>query len=768
MANISGEKPMLGRRSIWSSVSVAALGTAASLLASQAMAQEDNTVEAVVVTAERRVQDLQETAISASVLDGETLEARAVFGLTSLQFAAPGFQISDYASANTFNIRGIGQAQVDIDLPSGVVIYRDGVPTLTGYFQNAPYYDMAGVEVLRGPQGTFVGKSAAAGAVFIRTRDPELGDKMTGEIMLGGGNHGLYEGTAVINMPLSDTLSIRFSTHGEGRESLFDSISSNPLPGATLEGGPFYGDDHRRLISARLGVLWKPNDSFRSVFKVDADYLHFGSHATSGLDPLTGEEQDMRNPIVNGPHTYIDKGLRSSWTNTYYFGDGFRVNALTGFSVVKTRADWDSNGANPAPSWFRSAGKFWNYSQELNLLSPDDRRFRYTLGLFYQRYVNDIEAHPKPGFNLYDGVFPGVPLITTPWKKNELNYAGFGQFEYDISDKLTVQVGARWSNYEFDQFTELVVYPGVLDIPFNEPPGGVFQKYSEKSVDWKINLNYKATEDHFLYALISRGHSPGSINIFSSPATVDPTSPLFGKHTPYEEMIVINYEAGWKGDFYQGQLKTQATVYYQTFENYQAGFALSGSLGIDSIQEFKNAETTSKIWGVELGAQGRFDALSLDFGMAYNKSELGSFGIINDIFGPWKNRTPAGPGLPSTIDLDGARTPFAPAWTVNGGVAYDFETEKMTITPRVDVAWRSDSYASIFRNRATLLEGGFVVNASLRFDADPWWAQLWVTNAFDRTYAGAKQNVTGENGLIEGIVYMAPPRLMGIRVGRSF
>src|SRR6185369_16738831 len=96
-------------------------------------------------------------------------------------------QISDYASANTFNIRGIGQAQVDIDLPSGVVIYRDGVPTLTGYFQNAPYYDIASVEVLRGPQGTFVGKSAAAGAVFIRTRDPELGST-GGDLTLGAGN----------------------------------------------------------------------------------------------------------------------------------------------------------------------------------------------------------------------------------------------------------------------------------------------------------------------------------------------------------------------------------------------------------------------------------------------------------------------------------------------------------------------------------------------------------------------------------------------------
>src|SRR5258706_7410609 len=145
------------------------------------------TVDTLVITAERRTENLQTAAISATVLDEKGLEAKSVIGLNSLQFAAPGVQISDFSSANTFNIRGIGQSAVPIDLPSGVVIYRDGVPTLTGYFQNAPYYDMASVEVLRGPQGTFVGKNASAGAVFIRTRDPELGD-FAGEVMASAGH----------------------------------------------------------------------------------------------------------------------------------------------------------------------------------------------------------------------------------------------------------------------------------------------------------------------------------------------------------------------------------------------------------------------------------------------------------------------------------------------------------------------------------------------------------------------------------------------------
>jgi iron complex outermembrane recepter protein len=106
------------------------------------------------------------------------------------------------------------------------------------------------------------------------------------------------------------------------------------------------------------------------------------------------------------------------------------------------------------------------------------------------------------------------------------------------------------------------------------------------------------------------------------------------------------------------------------------------------------------------------------------------------------------------------------------GVAYTIHTDawqsESTLTPRVDVAYRSKSYANLYHNRATLLESGAVVNASLRYQQGPWWAMLWSTNLFDRKYVAAKQNVTGAAGVIQGIVYMAPPRLYGLRVGRSF
>ncbi len=773
---------------------VSALGIAFASLAlggiAQAQSAEDegnapSAMEEVVVTAERRVENLQTTALSATVLDAEMLKDKGVMGLTAVQYAAPGLLIADYSSANTFNIRGIGQARVDIDIPSGVVIYRDGVPTLTGYFQNAPYYDMASIEVLRGPQGTFAGKAAAAGAVFIRTHDPELGE-FNGSVMVGAGNRSFYEGTVVLNMPVSDTFAIRLSGHYEERDSLFDHIYTNPLPGGVgIAAGPFYGSDDRELKSVRLGMLWKPNDQFSAMFKIDHDNLYFGGHITTGLDPVTGAVLDIRNPIVNGEHKYRDKGERASLKLSYEFRNGISLDSLTGYSVAHTRANRDVNGPDPAPFGFRAGGTFTNWSQEFDLLSSEDQQFRWVLGAFWQYYDNDIPDYTKNGigFDLDNG---DRFDYTTPWRKKEHSLAFFGQVEYDLTSQLTLQAGVRWNNYRMSQFTnwaiDFVSFLTAVDpngtgigteteLTFLQYGGaGVLQYLNEKSTDWKVNLNYAANDDHFLYALISRGHTPGSINLISPDFFATPELP------PYKEMSVINYEAGWKGSFNNDQLRTQWDVYYQTFKNYQADFALTGPdvLPASTLFQNRNALTKSEIYGTEFSAQAQFGDFELDLGIAYSDSKLGSFGVVLDPFAPIY-------GGPTEVNLDGAHTPFAPKWTGNGGMAYTFHAangiggQSLTVTPRIDVAYRNDSYARLFENAATKLEGFTLLNANISVESGPWSLVFWCTNLTDKKYVAAKQNtdVSGPSATIpythfSGIVYGGPRRLFGMRLTREF
>ena len=129
-------------------------------------------VEEVVVTAERRAVDLQKSALSASVLTGEELQNKGVTVVDQLQFIAPNVTIDNFGQGIDFNIRGIGKGEHNTQTTPGVITYRDGIPTFPGYFGEEPYYDVANIQVLRGPQGTFAGQSAIGGAVFVTTNDP--------------------------------------------------------------------------------------------------------------------------------------------------------------------------------------------------------------------------------------------------------------------------------------------------------------------------------------------------------------------------------------------------------------------------------------------------------------------------------------------------------------------------------------------------------------------------------------------------------------------
>jgi iron complex outermembrane receptor protein len=276
-----------------------------------------------------------------------------------------------------------------------------------------------------------------------------------------------------------------------------------------------------------------------------------------------------------------------------------------------------------------------------------------------------------------------------------------------------------------------------------------------------VNLNYNLNPDQFVYGLVSRGHTPGSINLFEF---TDP-------HTAYKEMSVINYEAGWKGSFADNQIRTQLDGYYEVFKNYQAQFALKQAIlpGQSVAEVFQDALTDSTIWGIEFGFQSHFGAIGLDGGLAYSKSELGSFGLV-------LNEFQAIYGGPAYIDLNHSHTPFAPELTGNIGVEYTFNLGDNigTLTPRLDVSYRGDSYARLFENPSTLLPSVTLLNLNVRYAHGPWGAEFWCTNLTDLKYVGAKQNVgVGTDPLyptphIVGILYSGPRRLFGVRVTRSF
>ncbi len=165
-----------------------------------------------MVTAERRNEDLMKTPISADVISGADLQSKGVVKVDDLQFVSPAVTINKFGQGIDFNIRGIGKGEHNSQTLTGVITYRDGVPTFPGYLTEEPYYDISSVEILRGPQGTFVGQNATGGAVFANSNNPTIGGGYDG---YGFAQYGNYNDTGnlqgAISIPISDTFAIRIA-----------------------------------------------------------------------------------------------------------------------------------------------------------------------------------------------------------------------------------------------------------------------------------------------------------------------------------------------------------------------------------------------------------------------------------------------------------------------------------------------------------------------------------------------------------------------------
>jgi len=683
-----------------------------------------------VVTAERRSSSVQETALAVTVLSGDALRAKGVTDLVDVQYIAPSVTISDFGSANVFNIRGVGRSKVDIEIPSGVVIYQDGVPSIAGYFQNEPYFDIESIEVLRGPQGTFVGKSASGGAIFTRTRGPEL-ETLGGYFEVGAGEYSLWEAQGALNIPAGETLAFRAAFNVTNRDTYYDLR------------GPYTGDPGTKdLKSLRLGMLWEPSDNLSVTAKVYLSDLDFGGNVTGNAidQPLFSIHQDA-------PFVYRDKGTRTTLDIDYEFENGVTFSSLSGYQVAETQNDLDLNGGIETPRyWFRSAGEIDLWSQEFNLISPEDQRLRWVAGVFLQKQKVELLPVSEFGFTFIGGdpfAIGQLPLdypwLGSPWVKDEDDWAAFGHIAYDLTDNLEVELGARYSDYEFFQVTDYVSGAGDAPptTPFGSGPGPDRQDQAEDSVDWKLAVNWKPNDDHFLYGVVSRGHTSGSVNIF----------PPFDS---YDEMEVLNYEAGWKGSYADRRFQTQVAVYYEDIEGYQAAFT---DLDIpNSAGQVQNADSDSTIYGVEVTAQAIMDAVTFDFGVSWNESELGDFNNV------------VHPITLETVDLSGAPFPYAPEFTANIGLSYRFEfSGGSTLVPRLDYGYVGDSQAELFDEPQFFLESRGLLNTRIRWESPDsvWHVEAWASNLTDEEYVAAIQNL--------GVLYYAgAPRQSGINFGRTF
>lgn len=682
----------------------------------------------VVVTAERRTTNLQTTSIAATVLTGEDLEKKGVTTVEQLQFSMPSLTVQNSGQGNSFNIRGIGKTENSSSVGVGVITYRDGVAVFPAYFQNEPFYDIQSVEVLRGPQGTFAGQNATGGAVFITQKNPDFsGPNGYLQGQYGNYNHARIQGA--FGAPLTDTLSFRAAFNVENRGSFFD-VQGTPTLGTPGELDSW---------SARGSLLWQPNDALRVLFKVDASSVDLGGYPTSPVaSPLP-----LHTIATNGPYAARDDTVRSVLNIGYEFGNGITLRSITGYQdgTTMVRADTDGTATLPFTFFDKVDQRLW--SQEFTLVSPDEGRFNWVLGAYYQ---DDLITFPPGQFVTTTYVSAALPILYSAFLQGvnpKTTSAAFGQIGFALTDSLEVQVGARYSKSTVENDASLSA--PLLGLTLTQD-----DRYEEDATTGKVALNWTVNDDHFLYAFVAKGHKAGGLN-GPNLAFIPPRA--------FDGEEVMDYEIGWKADYFGGRLRTQIGAYYNVYENFQI---VLGDPTVPAITSILNVTGETIIKGIEATAQGRFGAFSFDAGLSLADSELGDF------FGadPRRARTgvcnqTTGPASGNCVNVAGNAQTYAPEMTVSLGAEYAFQVGNGTLTPRLDYSHISETWTTIFANQALgdRLNERDIVNAQLTYEQGDWQLQAYSTNLGDLEYIASVKS---------GQRYAGAPRQYGVRLTRSF
>ena len=748
-ANPTGQLRLITSASVMAVVTAMSIQPRAALAADTATANGSiETLEEIVVTAERRTVNLQTTNLAASSLSAADLAKKSITELSDLQNTTPSLSIIDQGWAHSVNIRGIGLAVSAAMVAPGIATYRDGVFLPTQTSLGLPFYDLQDVEVLRGPQGTFSGQDATGGAVFVNSKSPVLSDHVSGELTAAYGNYNdvLFQGAA--NLPISDTLAARVAFLDEKRNSFYTDISPTG-----------YGQQPGRLdtMNLRVGLLWKPSDALSVLFKTEYDQFSNGGYAYQALPGTSFYNAAPKTPYVinydqQGLHGDEDY-LLSSLQIDYTFASGITLKSNTGYQYNGNKAFYDAD-ASPVP--FESVKQNFierMWTEDLSLVSPDTGPLRWVVGGTYFNY-----EIPLDGVQNLPPVNETVHLDVASQKRS---YGLFGSVTYNILPALELQTGLRYSGDTVGQggpitFATLSGIPlGVISL--NTP------NYNDNAWTGKVALNWQVGADDLLYIFWAKGYKSGGTN----------GSPVAGGEFIPE--TVFDYETGWKSTMLNGHLRTQLDAFYMRYEHFQIS---EFSPAVDQ-PAIANAGAASTIKGVEAQVQLQLGAFGADANLSYVDSNIGSLpnqvdtrnlpngtaiGLGTQCTAPAApDPTPCFNYAPFTQAVSSGPNIFSPTWSANVGVQYEFNMGAAgTLTPRGDVSYMGQQWATFFETPVDRLGSRTLVNLHLTYQHDDWMVQGYATNISSKAYVTGFTTVFGNN------YYLNAPRQFGVRVTRTF
>ncbi len=691
--------------------------------------QADQASDVIIVTAQKRSQDIQDVPVAVTALPGDALQSQGVTDVMDLNALAPSLQVKtdDNAANPKIFIRGIGLNDFNPNTASAVAIYSDGVYIGSPLAQMGAFFDLDRVEVLRGPQGTLYGRNTTGGAINLITRKP--GKKFEADAYV---ERGSFENTTIeagVGGPLPyDKIAYRASATYVTN----DGYTLNRLTGNR-------GNDADRL-SARFQVAWTPSDTFDALFQLRYGRSNDGSiwaynrsllpqtPAATGPDGFcapafytSGQCTDLAGYANTSTNLYQgDYHLEgkdnvetygASSTLTWDLG-GMSLISVTGFDHAE-RDDIEDTDAGPNDIiTARYRANQWAASQELRLQSNGEATLNWVVGIYL--------AHDKLNTNSYYDVFrvansgdpntdlpQGIGVFGWPYTQETESYAAFGQVDYKFTEKLTGTIGLRYSADDKDFHYNSTYASNVGDPTFNIFPT-VDNSKTFDSVSGRLGLQYAVNDDINVYASYNRGYKSGG---FFGGQTTDPAA-----IAPYDDEIVNAYEVGLKSQLFGRMLTANFAAFYYDYEDLQVYTLIVDPNTNLTVQNFTNA-SNAEVSGLEVElASSPIDGLDLSLGASFLDASYEDFQSAGD-------------------DYSGNTLPNAPDVSLNGTARYEWPFAGGNASAQADVIYRTKVFYDT-RNVERLSDGERTF-VNLRFgwkpDASNWEAGIFGRNVFDET-----------------------------------
>ena len=716
----------------------------------------DTRIQEVVVTAQKRTQNLQDVPLAVNVVSSQQLQAAGVQDFADLNRMAPSLTVrpAENPVNADISIRGVGTFAFSINVEPSVAVVVDDVPIGFQARAFADLSDIERIEVLRGPQSTLYGKSASAGLINIVTPPPS--QDLTVKLTALGTTDLERQFNAVISGPITSTLGFRSANNYDE----FDGNVRNVATGDKVNG--------RRILSTRNKLQWDPTPELNVTAGID----YINGRTTIGRPFIRVNPNAVLRGLPQYPVAVFAPGIAIGPDNTHvannflsgtqyhdaaqslhvsYDLGGPTVMSITSHDEFRMRDTLDQDeSALPNFSNYQD-GNFISrqWTEELRLISAAHQSFRYTLGLFYSNVDGSRPFFRGPLYS-QSHIYPTA---------GDRQYAGFGQLEYDVLPSTTLIAGGRYAHervsYTFRDYNAGTFYAG--------DDGDNFGTY-------KLGVQQHITENLMAFVTYATGHKGETYDLSSG------FNQLRAAAGPVRPETSRDWEIGSRAQFFDNALSLALTLFDTHYRDFQAQ-------GIETLPDgttnFRLANVGKlRTRGIELEATGRLNNdLTVGAAATYDDAKITDFPLAQcyPAQTPAQACVPAAGGVPAHQNLSGARAPQAPQWkvTANFDYAHDLGSLPFKAAAQGALSYQSAQNFALTQDPETVQGAYTIVNLSLgiRQPDHRYEVMLFVNNLFDKHYyANMTDSRSNYNNLLATQSYLPRDfeRYGGIRVSYQF